>query len=64
MQGLVMKYFVLKPGGTDVYAEASRDAMLAYASAVQYDNPALARELTQWVASCVADIKTNPSLID
>lgn len=31
MDGLMMKYFVLKPRGNDAYAAASRAAMHAYA---------------------------------
>jgi hypothetical protein len=31
MNGLLMKYFVLKPAGDDRYAAASRKAMRAYA---------------------------------
>lgn len=49
MSGLIMKYFVLKPGGSDEYAWASRQAMLTYADAIAEVNPELAEELTQWV---------------
>lgn len=52
MDGLVMKYFILKPKAkdrADVYALASRMAMLAYAGAVQSENPQLAKELVGWV---------------
>ena len=34
MNGLVMKYFVLKPKGTDVYALASRRAIAMYAETI------------------------------
>ena len=46
--GLLMKYFVLKPSGSDVYAKASRKAMRAYASFVLEENPELANELRDW----------------
>ncbi len=48
MSGLEMKYFVLKPKGTDVYARASRKAMRAYARLVRSENPDLANELDEW----------------
>lgn len=50
--GLVMKYFVLKPAGDDVYARASRMAMLKYADALerQRENPELTGQLREWVA--------------
>lgn len=48
MDGLVMKYFVLKPGGTDAYARASRRAMRAYADAIRGENPALSDQLRAW----------------
>ena len=48
MDGLTMKYFVLKPRGSDAYARASRDAMRAYAAAVQGENPALCDGLMLW----------------
>lgn len=48
MDGLLMKYFVLKPHGTDEYARASRCAMRTYAEIIQYTNPQLARELSNW----------------
>lgn len=49
MDGLLLKYFVLKPGGTSTHAEASRAAMLSYAAVVERDNPTFARELREWV---------------
>ncbi len=48
MEGLIMKYFVLKPKGDDEYAKASRLAMLKYASVIADTNLALAQELTAW----------------
>ena len=48
--GLKMKYFVLKPRGTDVYAAASRHAMSYYASYLKDHggDAELARELSEW----------------
>lgn len=48
MTGLQMKYFVLKPKGSDVYAKASRRAMRAYADMIQGDNKEFADELRAW----------------
>ena len=48
--GLLMKYFVLKPRGTDAYAQASQTAMYAYARAIKEENPVLAYELESWAA--------------
>lgn len=50
-QGLQMKYFVLKPKGTDEYAEASRRAMSAYADHIEEFDPEFARELSQWAVT-------------
>jgi hypothetical protein len=50
MQGLVMKYFVLKPAGKDVYAAASRRAMNAYAKHIKDENPQLSEQLHNWAA--------------
>ena len=48
MNGLQMKYFVLKPKGDDEYARASRLAMSAYADAIEQENAELAAELNAW----------------
>lgn len=48
MDGLLMKYFVLKPHGDDRYALASRVAMRAYARIIAQENPALAADLHEW----------------
>lgn len=48
MTGLVMKYFVLKPGGTSKYAQASRRALHSFASFIRTENPLLAEELLEW----------------
>lgn len=46
---LYMKYFVLKPKGTDPYAKASREALVAYAESIKTHDPGLAEALWQWV---------------
>lgn len=48
-EGLLLKYFVLKPSGTDRYAQASRKAMRAYASHIYAENEQLAEDLWAWV---------------
>ena len=48
-EGLLMKYFVLKPHGNDMYAEASRSAMREYANSIFGTNPDLARDLWGWI---------------
>ena len=58
MDGLLMKYFVLKPKGEDAYADASRRAMRAYARRIHRENPELADQLRDW-----ADSET-PELMD
>lgn len=47
--GLKMKYFVLKPVGDTLHAEASRQAMLTYAMIIKEEDVDLARDLEQWV---------------
>lgn len=46
---LEMKYFVLKPEGTDPYANASREALVAYAESIKNHDPALAKDIWEWV---------------
>lgn len=48
MAGLIMKYFVLKPKGTDIYAQASREALRAYARTINNANPHMADDLHNW----------------
>lgn len=48
MDGLMMKYFVLKPRGEDVFAKASRVAMRAYAKTIANDSPKFAAEVREW----------------
>lgn len=50
MAGLYSKYFVLKPRGNDLYAAASRRAMLEYADVIWQENPELAEGLREWVS--------------
>lgn len=49
MDGLLLKYFVLRPKGIDAHAQASREAMLAYSNRMSYSNPLLAGEIASWV---------------
>jgi hypothetical protein len=51
MKMLEMKYFVLKPKGNDVFAEASRAAMRRYAEIIKSVEPGMADELMEWVAA-------------
>jgi hypothetical protein len=48
MTGLAMKYFVLKPKGSDVYAKASRAAMRRYATTIREENLELSNALRDW----------------
>ncbi len=47
-EGLFLKYFVLKPKGSDIYAKASRNAMLDYARTIEVANPNFAEEIRSW----------------
>ena len=49
MNGLKMKYFVLRPDKDDDHAFASRMAIRAYAANIKHTNPQLAKDLTTWV---------------
>ena len=49
MNGLIMKYFVLKPKGNDAYAKASRAALSKYADWIIEENSDLALDLKKWV---------------
>ena len=59
MNGLKMKYFVLKPKGQDLYAFASRMALRKYAQIISDIDPQLAADLNKWISVC-----TSPELID
>lgn len=61
MSGLEMKYFVLKPRGSDSYARASRAAMRRYADLIVGDNPAMAEGLRNW-ANAEHEASLEPSL--
>ena len=54
---LTNKYFVLKPEGEDVYAKASRTAMLTYAKVIYDENPQLAQDLVAW--SSAEELEAN-----
>ena len=45
---LEMKYFVLKPKGKTIHAQASRLALHAYAIIIQETDPELALALRTW----------------
>lgn len=55
MNGLQMKYFVLKPTGNNSYATASRRAMLEYAKVIRDTNSELADELRSWAHRTMVD---------
>lgn len=55
MSGLLMKYFVLKPKGDDIYAAASRKAMRAYALHIREANLRFSEELRAWADDEQAD---------
>ena len=59
MDGLLMKYFVLKPRGGDIYAKASRKAMRSYATMVGQENPTLAKQLRDWADDEQVDANTE-----
>lgn len=46
--GLLMKYFVLKPKGLGPHARASRRAMQAYAMSIVDENKLLSKDLFSW----------------
>jgi hypothetical protein len=48
MNGLQMKYFVLKPAGKSAHAKASRGALRQYAKLISDENPTLANDLFEW----------------
>ena len=47
-RGLYMKYFVLSPTKMDAYGKASREALNAYAEAIEEHDDVLAAELRAW----------------
>ena len=44
-----MKCFILNLEGTNPYAKASREALVAYAESIKTHDPGLAEALWQWV---------------
>jgi hypothetical protein len=51
MSELQMKYFVLRPKGTDLHAKASRAAMRQYAKVMAEENAQLAVEVLAWATN-------------
>jgi len=49
LEGLLLKYFVVKPKGNNIYAKASREAILRYADIIKIINPIFANDLIKWV---------------
>lgn len=45
---ILLKYFVLKPGGTNDYARASRTAMRVFATEIEQSDPRLSAQVKQW----------------
>jgi len=67
---LQMKYFVLKPRGSNAHAEASRCAMMEYSRMIQSTDKELAASLVEWAHEekknallaedkCAAPLKTK-----
>jgi hypothetical protein len=50
LDGLQLKYFILKPRGNSLHAIASRAAMRAYAECIVAVNPKFAREVEAWAS--------------
>lgn len=65
-RGLFLKYFVLNPTKDGPYGQASRKALLAYAEAIDQENPVLAHELVSWARQTEAEIKarSTPDFLD
>jgi hypothetical protein len=72
-EGLLMKYFVLKPKGTSLHARASRRAMRSYAALIEQENQQFADELRAWAdaefsaaveAGMVSDADKFPEMND
>jgi len=57
MIGLQMKYFVLNPNKDSTYGQASREALLAYASVIEKENHSLCSDLRVWVYAASRDIE-------
>jgi hypothetical protein len=48
MSGLKLKYFVLKPAGDTLHAQACREAMRTYAYIMKDEIPELYHDLIEW----------------
>ena len=55
MDGLKVKYFVLKPGGKTAYHKASRAAIRKYAESIEFENPQMAEDLRDWVDTILVE---------
>jgi len=60
--GLFLKYFVLKPGGDNVYAEASRKAMLEYAKHIDSTDKKFSNDLRKMVAMYTPLVKVDKTI--
>lgn len=49
MEGLEMRYFVLKPRGISAFARASRAAMRTFAEIIDDENQVLSGDIYAWV---------------
>jgi len=49
MSALFMKYFVLSPTKIDAHGQASRDALLEYATSITNTDSALADDINNWL---------------
>ena len=58
MNGLKMKYFVLRPVKDDDHAFASRMAIRAYAANIRKTNPQLAKDLNEWIEDIEQALKS------
>ena len=47
-KGLLLRYFVIKPKGNNIYAKASREAMWKYAEVIESTNLIFADDLKEW----------------
>ena len=59
MQGLDMKYFVLKPAGRGPAGQASRLALRTYAEEIRGENPGLADDLIAWIETIQKDLASE-----
>ena len=61
---LEMKYFTLKPGGTDLAARASRNAMRAYSQTIRAGGEVeFANEISEWVERETREAEIKASVI-